>query len=207
MTNSLIQIIALLEMSVTCAVIIVLLLQSFTRDGFAFTSKVLLVIVLMNLFFWPLGMSLVLPLAGYVRGVIGDLSVVSTLLLWSVLLPNHRATPTPIKWSIAILSVAFYPFALGLSMFDPYVWGYGSILFLVSVLVFALICGLAGWTKGVWIIGAAIIAWSLHLHESNNLWDYLLDPMLAIWAVCSAVNGLLRARKEKARSGYLFRPG
>jgi apolipoprotein N-acyltransferase len=92
-------------------------------------------------------------------------------------------------------------------MIDPYAWGYGSIPFLIGVLFLALVFGLAGWTKGVWIIGAAIIAWSLHWHESSNLWDYLLDPLLAIWAVFAALSGVWRKRKEKARSGYLFRPG
>jgi hypothetical protein len=70
-----------------------------------------------------------------------------------------------------------------------------------------LICGLAGWTKGVWIIGIAIIAWSVRWHESSNLWDYLLDPALAIWALFATWNGMRKQRKEKAQSGYLFRPG
>jgi hypothetical protein len=77
----------------------------------------------------------------------------------------------------------------------------------MSVLIIALVCGLAGWTEGVWIIGIAIIAWSLHLHESNNLWDYVFDPVLAIWALFSVWSGVRKQRKEKARSGYLFRPG
>ena len=207
MTHSLMQTIALLEMSITSAALIIVLLQVFTRNGMPFAIKALLVLVFTNLFFWPLGMSLELPLAGYIRGAIGDLSIVTSLLLWSTLLPNHQATPTSIKWVIAILAIVFYPFALGLSMFDPYVWGYGSITFLIGVLILALICGLAGWIKGVWIIGVAIIAWTLQLHESSNLWDYLLDPVLAIWALFAAWNGMRKRQKEKARSGYLFRPG
>ena len=207
MTNTLMQTIALVEMSITCSVLVLLLLQAITRNTIPFTFKAMSVLILANLFFWPLGISLALPLAGYVRGVIGDLSIVTILLLWSVLLPNHQATPTAIKWVIAILAIIFYPFALGVGMFDPYAWGYGSIAFLIGVLIFALICGFGGWTKGVWIIGIAIIAWSLHLHESSNLWDYLLDPVLAIWALFAAWSGVMRQRKERARSGYLFRPG
>ena len=207
MKNDLMQTIALVEMSITCSVVLILLLQTLSRNVIPFSIKALLVLIFANLFFWPLGMSMELPLAAYVRGVIGDLSIVSTLLLWSALLPNHQATPTPIKWCIAILAIAFYPFALGVSMFDPYAWGYGSIAFLISVLIFALVCGLVGWTKGVWIIGIAIIAWSVRWHESSNLWDYLLDPMLAIWGLFAAWNGMRKLRNEKARSGYLFRPG
>ena len=207
MTNYLMQTVALVEMSITCSVLLILLLQAFARNGIPFSIKALLVLIFANLFFWPLGMSMELPLAAYVRGVIGDLSIVSTLLLWSALPPNHQATPTPIKWCIAIVAIFFYPFALGVSMFDPYAWGYGSIALLISVLIFALVCGLVGWTKGVWIIGIAIIAWSLGWHESSNLWDYLLDPALAIWALFATWNGMRKQRKEKARSGYLFRPG
>ena len=207
MTNNLMQTVALVEMSITCSVLLILLLQTFARNGIPFSINALLVLIFANLFFWPLGMSMELPLAAYVRGVIGDLSIVSTLLLWSALLPNHQGVPTPVKWCITVLAIIFYPFALGVSMFDPYAWGYGSIAFLISVLIFALIFGLAGWTKGVWIIGVAIIAWSVRWHESSNLWDYLLDPALAIWALFAAWNGMRKQRKEKVRSGYLFRPG
>jgi hypothetical protein len=207
MTNNLMQTVALVEMSITCSALLILLLQAFARNGIPFFIKALLILLFANLFFWPLGMSMELPLAAYVRGVIGDLSIVSTLLLWSALLPNQQATPTPIKWCIAVLAIVFYPFALGVSMFDPYAWGYGSTAFLISVLAFALICGLACWTKGVWIVGIAIIAWSVRWHESSNLWDYLLDPALAIWALFAVWNAIRKQRKEKARSGYLFRPG
>jgi hypothetical protein len=152
-------------------------------------------------------MSLELALAAYVRGVTGDLSVVTTLLLWSTLLTGNKSVPFAFKFSIAIIGLAFYPFALGLGMIDPYTWGYGSIAFLIAVLVFAVICGLANWSKGVWIIGLAIIAWTVHWHESVNLWDYLLDPFLVIWAIFGIFSIRLRRRREKARSGYFFRPG
>jgi hypothetical protein len=92
-------------------------------------------------------------------------------------------------------------------MIDPYAWGYGSNIFLLAVLLSAVICALANWTKGTWIIGLAIIAWVIHWHESANLWDYLLDPLLVIWAIFALVSLFLQKRKEKFRSGYLFRPG
>jgi hypothetical protein len=101
----------------------------------------------------------------------------------------------------------FYPLALGLGMLDPYTWGYGSLGFLISVVLFALVCGLLGWTKGVWIFAIAIIAWAGHWHESTNLWDYVLDPLLAFWALITCSRILFVRRRNKAQSGYLFRPG
>lgn len=201
------QTIALIEMSLTCAVVLTLLLQKLSSTEIPFSIRLLIVIFLANLFFWPLGMSLELPLSAYVRGVTGELSVVTMLLLWSSMLPQAKKTPLGFKVPLALISIVFYPLALGFGMLDPYVWGYGSIGFLGAVILFAIACGLAGWTKGVWIISLAIIAWVAHWHESANLWDYLLDPFLAIWALFAIPNAIYLQRREKAQSGYLFRAG
>ena len=205
--SSYIQMIALIEVSLSCAALIVLLLQKLSPKAWPMLVKIILLIALSNIFFWPLGFSLELPLAAYVRGITGDFSIVTMLLLWSALIPSNKPTPLGFKAAIAILAIVFYPFALGLGMTDPYAWGYGSIAFLIGVILVAIVCGLANWSKGVWIIAIAIIAWSAHWHESANLWDYLLDPFLAIWAISATLSVLYRRRQDKARSGYLFRPG
>jgi hypothetical protein len=66
------------------------------------------------------------------------------------------------------------------------------------------IAWLAGWLKGIWIIGFAVIAWSLHLHESSNLWDFLLDPALAIWSLISLCKEILRQQKRKSTLRDLY---
>ncbi|MBU3602204.1 hypothetical protein [Polynucleobacter sp. AM-25C3] len=201
------QIIALLEMSLTCAVVLMILVQKVSSTEIPFVIRLAGILLLGNLFFWPLGMSLELPLSAYVRGVTGELSIVSMLLLWGSILPSAKKTPLGFKVSLALIAIAFYPLALGFGMVDPYAWGYGSITLLIAVILFAVACGLAGWTKGVWIISFAMIAWAAHWHESANLWDYLLDPFLAIWALIAIPNAMYRKRREKAQSGYLFRAG
>ena len=205
MMNTLVQTLALIELSITCAVVCIWVLQKFSPNPLPFAAKIFLVILLGNILFWPLGIDL--PLVAYVRGVTGDLSIVLTLLLWSSLLPSHKPAPITFKFAVAFIALCFYPFALGVGMIDPYAWGYGSMVFLATVLFFALVCGLANWSQGVWIIAIAIIAWSAHWHESANLWDYLLDPFLAIWAICACIGVMYRSKRDKARSGYLFRPG
>lgn len=201
------QSIALFEMSLTCAVVLIILLQKVSSIEIPFAIRLVAVLLLGNLFFWPLGMSLELPLSGYVRGVTGELSVVTMLLLWGSILPTAKKTPLGFKVPLAVIAIAFYPLALGFGMVDPYAWGYGSIALLIAVILFAIGCGLAGWMKGVWIISFAIIAWAAHWHESTNLWDYLLDPFLAIWALLAILNAIYLKRREKAQSGYLFRAG
>ena len=203
--NQLMQIIALIELSISCAVVGIWILQKFSSNPFPFAIKVFLVLLMGNILFWPFGMNL--PLVAYVRGLTGDLSIVLTLLLWGSLLPANKPAPIVFKFVVAIIALCFYPFALGLGMVDPYAWGYGSIPFLIAVLFFALVCGLANWMKGVWIIAIAILAWTVHWHESANLWDYLLDPFLTIWAICACIGMMYRRKRDKARSGYLFRPG
>ena len=205
--TSYLQHIALLEMSLTCAVVLIILSQKMSSKEIPFAIRLLAVLLLVNLFFWPLGMSLELPLAAYVRGVTGELSIVTMLLLWSSMLPAAKKTPLGFKVVVALISIAFYPLALGLGMLDPYAWGYGSIGFLIATIFFAIACGLAGWTKGVWILSIAIIAWTVHWHESANLWDYLLDPFLAVWALLAIPNAIYQKRRERAQSGYLFRAG
>lgn len=205
--NGYIQTIALVEVSLSCAALIILLLQKLSPKAVPFIVKVALAIILANVFFWPLGLSLELPLAAYIRGITGDFSIITLLLLWGSLMPKSKPVPLGFKFAIAIIAIIFYPFALGVGMTDPYAWGYGSIAFLIAVILLAVICGLGNWNRGVWMIAIAIIAWSAHWHESANLWDYLLDPFIAIWAVSTSLGVLYRKRKDKARSGYLFRPG
>jgi hypothetical protein len=205
--NHLMQIFALVELSITCAVVITLLLQKTSSQEFSLMTKVILILLLSNLFFWPLGLGMELPLVAYVRGVIGDLSIVTMLLLWTSLLPGRKPTPLAFKVSVACIAIVFYPLALGLGMIDPYAWGYGSTLFFIAVLLFAVVCGLANWSKGVWMIAIAILAWAAHWHESANLWDYLLDPFLAIWTLMAVFGVFYKRRRDKARSGYLFRSG
>ena len=76
--NNAIQTLALIEMSITCSLVLIWGIQKLSQQQFPLLAKILFLLVLANLFFWPLGISLELPLAAYVRGAIGDLSVVTT---------------------------------------------------------------------------------------------------------------------------------
>ena len=160
--NNLTQTFALIEMSITCAAVLTLLFQKISSKEFPLIAKVILILLLSNLFFWPLGLGMELPLSAYVRGVTGDLSIVTILLLWTSLLYASKSAPLVFKLALACIAIAFYPLALGLGMIDPYAWGYGSMPFFIVVLLFALVCGLANWNKGVWIIAIAILAWAAH---------------------------------------------
>ena len=138
-----------------------------------------------------------LPFAAYIRGVTGDLSILSLLLImftWSGLNAFRIASITPIL--IAVVAILFYPFALGFTMFDPYAWGYHSSVFVGTVLLVAAIYFFAKHSWEVLMISITVFAWSIHWHESINLWDYLLDPFLAVWAIGLSIRWVIWGRPQ-----------
>ena len=78
-------------------------------------------------------------------------------------------------WSLgAGLALLLYPMALGLTSIDPYTWGWGPILPIVTALASSLLL-LAGNRMGILLLltlGGVL----LHLQESSNFWDALIDP-------------------------------
>ena len=151
---------------------------------------VCLVLVLLA---WPVG-DAQLPLAGYVRGISGDLSVSLVLL---ALLDGARCwLPDSTRWLrgfaqefkvlagvVAAAAVVLYPLALGIGNWDPYRLGWpgNAAPLLIALLLLCCVCLLR---FGLWLLPAlvalAALGWSAGLLESTNLWDYLLDPWLAL---------------------------
>lgn len=137
-----------------------------------------------------------LPLAGYTRGIVGDLSMSSLVLLaWTIIQRIHLpgalltfsrelfAARSTFLALIALCACALYPLALGLSMFDPYRLGYASPLILGA---FSLVAFAAWWRRQnliTLVLALSIVAWSIGWYESTNLWDYVLDPLVALYAM------------------------
>src|SRR5512141_1897660 len=116
-----------------------------------------------------------LSLAGFVRGITGDLSVTTLVLLLLALLHglSGKALPSDTErrktvQAFAISAILFYPFALGLTMLDPYRLGYGNLWFMIALL------GLAVWSSlrysGFFAVCIAlgVAAWSAGWYESTN---------------------------------------
>ena len=214
-SNSVMQIVALMEIAISSAIVLACLAQAlfFKDEGHAriVVLRVLVCFVLANLLFWPvftLFLPLELPLAAYVRGFTGELSITSMLLLWTAYFsPKGIHVSSAMKGWIALIAIIFYPLALGLSMLDPYVWGYDSFTLLAAVLAAALAAWFVGSNRIAIILALAILAWAAGWHESTNLWDYILDPFLGLWAIASLIRSAWRARAARAQTGYLFRKG
>ena len=141
-----------------------------------------------------------MPVAAYIRGMTGDLSITTLVLLWSALLrpwcdcvqaqARHRSVLLVL---IACTAPVFYPMALGATMFDPYRLGYGNPQFVAALLLLAL---LAWYLKSSLIalcIALATLAWTAGWYESGNLWDYLLDPFVSVYALTTFMGCGLKA--------------
>jgi hypothetical protein len=149
-----------------------------------------------------------LPAAGYLRGIVGDLSVTTVLLLLRGLLRpapggdevGSRSWPA-LQVLVAAFGLVLYPSSLGLGPVDPYRLGYGSPWFLGGLLALALAAGYCRITLITWCLALAVLAWALGAYESRNLWDYLVDPLVAAWGLCALVfRGAQAARKPRERS-------
>lgn len=134
-----------------------------------------------------------LSLAGYLRGYVGDLSVTTWVVL-GVILPGKSKSLVSQRHDllvlVAVTALIFYPLALGLGLFDPYRLGFGHIGFMVSLLLLSLWCVYQQKNLIVWSICLALLAWTVGWSESNNMWDYLIDPWLSIYAVGAMIRHL-----------------
>ena len=172
----------------------------------------------------PFGMELWIPtaiviivpiagvsLAGHLRGLWGDPSIVTFLLLFLYTvrpssLPNRPRLSTCVLVSLFVM----LPLYLPLFMLNPNVpvdlyaigWHPKWILIAIAVIAFgsAMMRGMAPrWTN---IIAIALIASSVGLMESDNLWDYLVDPGLlftiAFLAIAGSITSFLGGRMPES---------
>jgi len=90
-----------------------------------------------------------------------------------------------------LAGVALYPMALGAGPFDPYSAGWHfSWLFVIFLLI---TLGLLFFKNRFSIVLlATILAYNLHLLETGNLWDYLIDPVLVFISIGAFISQIAK---------------
>ena len=138
-----------------------------------------------------------LPAAAYLRGVTGDVSVTTLVLAGAACIARltGKALIEPrdreVLCQLIALAAAFlYPFALGWTQFDPYALGYGSVGFVTVLLMVTLSAWRAKLYAVVFIVIAAALAYLAGACESRNLWDYLIDPLVSVYALVRLLSGV-----------------
>jgi type IV secretory pathway TrbD component len=131
------------------------------------------------------GISLALQLRTY----IGDLSVPSLVLLGWATLCRFGVAPAGARDRLASLALfagmamLLYPAALGLSYADPYQLGFEPRpMLLVLGLLCAVLIVQRSWLGALALV-LATLAFALRLGASENYWDYLIDPYLALYSL------------------------
>lgn len=95
----------------------------------------------------------------------------------------ERRERRAVCWLLTVAAAFLYPFALGWTRFDPYALGYGSVEFVTALLLLALAAWWARLNLIVFVIVAAALAYLAGAYESRNLWDYLIDPLVSVYAL------------------------
>lgn len=139
-----------------------------------------------------------ISLALQVRTYIGDLSISSLVLLsWATLcrfgLPG--VSPRDRLASLALfagLAVLLYPAALGLSYSDPYQLGFEARSMLLVLGLLSLVLILQRSWLGALALVLATLAFTLRLNASENYWDYLIDPYLALYSLGALLSAAVR---------------
>jgi len=140
-----------------------------------------------------------LPWAAYVRGVTGDLSITTLVLCGGAILRSLIGRPMRDDRTrfahvtlIAGAALALYPMALGVGLFDPYRLGYGSPWLVGALFAAALTAWIFRCQEIAAGLALATLAWTLRWYESTNVWDYLLDPFVAFYALGAVTRRGLR---------------
>ncbi len=134
-----------------------------------------------------------LPVGRWLVSLYPNPSIPLTALLLAWVLKNAfqlnlldtRALKT--CWFFSILAgAALYPMALGAGPFDPYCagWHFSWLFALLLSITFVLFFVKNRFSV---VLLATILAFDLHLLESNNLWDYLVDPILVLVALAGLI--------------------
>ena len=165
----------------------------------------------------PLG---TLSLAAYLRGLTGDLSITTLVLLLRAIVRQFDASSAAderervaLQSLLAVAAVALYPLALGLGKFDPYRLGYASPWMMSALLLLALATWVLRLPLVVWCLSLATLAYATGWYESNNLWDYVIDPLAAIYGVSSLLlraarrRGVISAQGPRGRNGRATEEG
>lgn len=135
-----------------------------------------------------------LSLANYMRSITNDLSTTTLLWLsWSAgariggfrVMPERQHLQLALCFSV--LALLLYPAALGLSMFDPYSLGYAPRFLLLFVFAISIVLWLIRHYFGAALLTAATAVFMLDFRAPDNYWDYLIDPLLALY--CLSVLG------------------
>lgn len=157
---------------------------AYRATGFSITFVLCLVPI------FPWGSSDALSIAGYVRVLTGDPSITTICLLLLYGYSQFNTLPSSVRDDLPRLSILlggialfFYPTAMGLTYLDIYGHGYYPVVLFPLLMVLFALAILHVWPLMTALVVIVLLSYHFHLLASDNLWDYLLDPMVAVYCL------------------------
>lgn len=168
------------------AIILRLTLALNLKRGYSYTLTIMSLLAATI----PIG---TMPVAQITRGIFGDLSITTIVLLGYFLIfpTSSREKSKQLFILVLITGILFYPTALGLGMTDPYQWGYLNayrglttpILFLTILVIIVLVTLRLNNDLILLCLAMAIGTFLIGAMESRNIWDYLIDPLIVTFGL------------------------
>ncbi len=138
--------------------------------------------------------------------VVGHISISTDILLSIVLLErvfgvdvNMSRERSTVLGMVVIGGALVFPPTFGLIQFNGYQLGFGPQILTIVIMGLAVVFALSKRNIAFWMLVLCFLSFEMHILASNNLWDYLLDPLLAIYAagglLWQAVNAVIAKRR------------
>lgn len=131
-----------------------------------------------------------LSIAQWLRSVLGDFSVLTLAIFINIIAQRmfnfdllNPISRKRMLLGVVLVGLVFYPLALGVSAYDPYQLGYSPVLLPVFLVMISIIVWFKSRRDLAIILLLPLLAYNLKLLESDNLWDYLIDPVLMGYAL------------------------
>lgn len=177
------------------AVWLTLLLQRFVQPTLV-RRYVFILLIILNIFVFIGGLNGV----QWLRSLLGDLSMLTWLLLANILLQRWFGrslldveSRKMLLAGVLLVGAIFYPMALGLGQYDPYRLGYAPQMMALMLAIISVIAWLLrkpGLALGMLL---PLFAFQSGWFESSNLWDYVLDPVIFIYALVQSLISTTRS--------------
>lgn len=138
-------------------------------------------------------------------GLIGEFSTLTVLLVITHCSQRERYSESrKLKLGILVAGVILYYSVLTYSSPDVYRWGYSAAFPEtkgLTILLGLLVTGIVALPRREpLMLCFVVLAWTLQLQASPNLWDYLLDVPLVIYCGVASLNLVLSSYRKRTIS-------
>ena len=185
------------------ALAVLVLMQKLFLKKYKTRYHILSLLIILLIFCIPIKH---LIIAEYIYGVLAGLSISSICLLVYTIIKllkfnknnKNNKSINLYFYTLSILGLIIYPFhLLIITKIDPNSWGFSPIILSLVISLLAIFFFIYQKKLGAIILLITLICFNINLLNSANLWNYLIDPFLFIYAFIFRLIKLIKYIKHK----------